>query len=287
MWTERDLQTMLDPQLFYQGRLIELTGGVYSFETYKSTSEYGDLQLDIVAEVRDKNERSYSVEVTMYYDDNMEEDHFDYYCPCDSFRNKNDLCKHCVATLLHYIRKPKKTLLALEYNDFTPDNPKQTNQFVPLVELPEDNTSARSTDYGMAQLLRRMGEQENWLLTSGSIAGKIHLEAILHTDTRYPCVSLRIGENKMYVVKDIAALVNRVQTGQWFAYGKQFGFTHQLEAFDTESRPLMEYFMRQFEDSDAWYNFTSSREYFLRHETLDSFMDVVRTTGIYPNCGIR
>ena len=39
MWTERDLQTMLDPQLFYQGRLIELTGGVYSFETYKSTSE--------------------------------------------------------------------------------------------------------------------------------------------------------------------------------------------------------------------------------------------------------
>ena len=24
MWTERDLQTMLDPQLFYQGRLIEL-----------------------------------------------------------------------------------------------------------------------------------------------------------------------------------------------------------------------------------------------------------------------
>ena len=101
MWTERDLQTMLDPQLFYQGRLIELTGGVYSFETYKSTSEYGDLQLDIVAEIRDKNERSYSVEVTMYYDDNMEEDHFDYYCPCDSFRNKKDLCKHCVATLLH------------------------------------------------------------------------------------------------------------------------------------------------------------------------------------------
>lgn len=281
MWTERDLQTMLDPQLFYQGRLIELTGGVYSFETYKSTSEYGDLQLDIVAEIRDKNERSYSVEVTMYYDDNMEEDHFDYYCPCDSFRNKKDLCKHCVATLLHYIRKPKKTLLALEDNDFTPDNPKQTNQFVPLVELPEDKPDTRSTDYGMAQILRQMGEQENWLLTSGSIAGKIHLEAILQTDRRYPCVSLRIGEKKMYVVKDIAALVNRVQTGQWFAYGKQFGFTHQLEAFDAESRPLMEYFMRQFEDSDAWYNFTSSREYFLRHETLDSFIDVVRTTGIY------
>ena len=38
MWTERDLQTMLDPQLFYQGRLSELTGGVYSFETYQSTS---------------------------------------------------------------------------------------------------------------------------------------------------------------------------------------------------------------------------------------------------------
>ena len=196
MWTERDLQTMLDPQLFYQGRLIELTGGVYSFETYKSTSEYGDLQLDIVAEIRDKNERSYSVEVTMYYDDNMEEDHFDYYCPCDSFRNKKDLCKHCVATLLHYIRKPKKTLLALEDNDFTPDNPKQTNQFVPLVELPEDKPDTRSTDYGMAQILRQMGEQENWLLTSGSIAGKIHLEAILQTDRRYPCVSLRIGEKK-------------------------------------------------------------------------------------------
>ena len=124
---------------------------------------------------------------------------------------------------------PKKSLLTID-DDFTPDEPKHTFSRIPLVELPEDNTSARSTDYGMAQLLRRMGEQENWLLTSGSIAGKIHLEAILHTDTRYPCVSLRIGENKMYVVKDIAALVNRVQTGQWFAYGKQFGFTHQLES---------------------------------------------------------
>lgn len=280
MWTEHDLSDMLEQQLFYQGKLIEMTGGVYSFETYQSTSEYGDLQLDMVAEVRDKNERSYSVEVTMYYDDDMEEDHFDYYCPCDSFREENDLCKHCVATLIHYIHKPKKSLLTID-DDFTPEKPKQISRIVPPVELPDRKPSARSTDYGMAQLLRQMGEQENWLLTSGSIAGKIHLEALLQSDRRYPCVSLRIGESKMYVVKDIAALVNRVQNGQWFAYGKQFGFTHQLEAFDAESRPLMEYFLRQFEDSDSWYNYTNSREYFLRHETLDSFMDVARTTGIY------
>lgn len=132
MWTERDLQTMLDPQLFYQGRLIEMTGGVYSFETYKSTSEYGDLQLDIVAEVRDKNEHSYSVEVTMYYDDDMEEDRFDYYCPCDYFREEKDLCKHCVATLLHYIHKPKKSLLTID-DDFTPDEPKHTFSRIPLL----------------------------------------------------------------------------------------------------------------------------------------------------------
>ena len=130
MWTERDLQTMLDPQLFYQGRLIELTGGVYSFETYKSTSEYGDLQLDIVAEVRDKNEHSYSVEVTMYYDDDMEEDRFDYYCPCNYFREEKDLCKHCVATLLHYIHKPKKSLLTID-DDFTPDEPKHIRWKLP------------------------------------------------------------------------------------------------------------------------------------------------------------
>lgn len=89
----------------------------------------------------------------------------------------------------------------------------------------------------------------------------------------------RIGENKMYVVKDIAALVNRVQTGQWFAYGKHLDLPISWKPL-MWCRPLMEYFMRQFEDSDAWYNFTSSREYFLRHETL-TFMDVVRTTGIY------
>ena len=281
MWTEHDLSSMLDPQLFYQGKLIEMTGGVHSFETYQSTSEYGDLQLDIVAEVRDKKEETYSVEVTMYYDDDMEEDHFDYYCPCDDFHDENDLCKHCVATLIHYIHKPKKTMFSN----------KEEPQEQPEIWLPKTETQpviddflvipdARPTSYGMTQILRQMGEQENWLLTSGSIAGKIHLEPILHSDQRYPCVSLRIGENKMYVVKDIAGLVSRVQTGQWYSYGKQFGFTHQLEAFDAQSRPLMEYFMRQFEDAGSWYT-TNSREYYLRHETLDSFMEVVRNTGIY------
>ena len=166
----------------------------------------------------------------------------------------------------------------------------EKNYGLPLTDLSETRRNsaglqsemppARQTDNGMKQLLRKFGQKENWLITDGGLRGKIHLEPILHFGSKGATVSLKIGQDKMYVVKDIYSLVRDTKNMEWHSYGKNLAFTHQIEAFDRESRPLLEFFMRQYEAYEYWYGITV-REFVLGYDVVDGFIDAIRECGVY------
>lgn len=134
----------------------------------------------------------------------------------------------------------------------------------------------------------QFGNQENWMITDGALIGRIHLEPTLDISGKTPSVSLRIGNKKMYVVKSIPELVQHVQQTEMHKYGKNLAFVHQLDAFDDNSRSLMSFFIRQYQDYNYWYS-TDIRNFTLKNELLDAFIEIVADSGtmLEPSTKIR
>lgn len=82
----------------------------------------------------------------------------------------------------------------------------------------------------------------------------------------------------MYVVKSIPELVQHVQQTEMHKYGKNLAFVHQLDAFDDNSRSLMSFFIRQYQDYNYWYS-TDIRNFPLKNELLDAFIEIVADSG--------
>lgn len=51
-------------------------------------------------------------------------------------------------------------------------------------------------------------------------------------------LEFKVGKERLYVLKDLTAFVEAVETGASVCYGKSLAFHHSLSAFDEEDRPL-------------------------------------------------
>ena len=292
MWTERDIREQTDEQTFYRGKLLESTNGVLEFSSFETEGVYGDKELNLRATIHGTNKNNYKVEVTLYYDEYGEPQDIDYYCPCEDFLTSDGICKHCVATILYYMHTDgqSKTVtspfsmplpLASEYDDRDTFYGNTSSVFSENSTVSQESILEHParTDNSMQQILRQFGNQENWMITDGALIGRIHLEPTLDISGKTPSVSLRIGDKKMYVVKSIPELVQHVQQTEMHKYGKNLAFVHQLDAFDDNSRSLMSFFIRQYQDYNYWYS-TDIRNFTLKNELLDAFIEIVADSGI-------
>lgn len=292
MWTERDIREQTDEQTFYRGKLLESTNGVLEFSSFETEGVYGDKELNLRATIHGTNKNNYKVEVTLYYDEYGEPQDIDYYCPCEDFLTSDGICKHCVATILYYMHTDgqSKTVtspfsmplpLASEYDDRDTFYGNTSSVFSENSTVSQESIWGHParTDNSMQQILRQFGNQENWMITDGALIGRIHLEPTLDISGKTPSVSLRIGDKKMYVVKSIPELVQHVQQTEMHKYGKNLAFVHQLDAFDDNSRSLMSFFIRQYQDYNYWYS-TDIRNFTLKNELLDAFIEIVADSGI-------
>ena len=292
MWTERDIREQTDEQTFYRGKLLESTNGVLEFSSFETEGVYGDKELNLRATIHGTNKNNYKVEVTLYYDEYGEPQDIDYYCPCEDFLTSDGICKHCVATILYYMHTDgqSKTVtspfsmplpLASEYDDRDTFYGNTSSVFAENSTVSQESIweHPARTDNSMQQILRQFGNQENWMITDGALIGRIHLEPTLDISGKTPSVSLRIGDKKMYVVKSIPELVQHVQQTEMHKYGKNLAFVHQLDAFDDNSRSLMSFFIRQYQDYNYWYSM-DIRNFTLKNELLDAFIEIVADSGI-------
>lgn len=175
-----------------------------------------------------------------------------YKCDCPAFDSYEGACKHIIA-------------LALCAND----------------KNGEAVTEAR-TDSAALLMLRQYAQkaiQEAPVLGSGQ---GVKLIPRLVAAMPVPMINLKIGIDRMYVVKDISAFIKAVKGGELYAYGKQFSFVHQLAAFDEESARLVRFLLTYYDGNNYVYSggyYYSSgnrnRDMFLQPFMLDAFIAVI------------
>ena len=97
-----------------------------------------------------------------------------------------------------------------------------------------------STPPQVRKMIHTYTSREMTRLMTAKMEQKIHLEPVFKADRGKLYIYLKIGISRLYLVKDLAAFTEALESDAYVEYGKQLGFYHSLKAFDEDSARLAE-----------------------------------------------
>ncbi|HJC57841.1 MAG TPA: DEAD/DEAH box helicase [Candidatus Eisenbergiella intestinipullorum] len=252
---------------FSRGEELQQKGAVRRLNWEKKEEDGFDVvQMD--ATVCGSGEKLYEVKIK------VDEDYreiLEYECECPAFFSYSGMCKHCVAVLLTYLE---------ERNDA-----KKMGGRIPAAggtggQTPAVRTDGRSTSFGFDLLLERYVQKDRVNLMQKQILGSVRLEPSFSFYGESLKVTFRIGNRRLYVVKNLGDFVNAMAGSERVSYGKELAFYHHPDAFAPEYRPLVNFLtFTLLRGSSYMGNYLSSiykKELVVSAELADGFMESVR-----------
>jgi len=202
------------PQSFEKGMLYYRTGKLIHVEY--------DTEIDeLIALVRGK--RDYRVEIGMSEDMEMI---MWVDCSCPDSRNYQGLCKHAVAVLLKLHNEtiegiiPQYTPAQELFNYFSPDS--FTTGAVPTRELQMELT--------------------------------LHLLPLDVYQRVKRSLTLKVGENRLYVVRNVQNFLEAYLNEDTLSFGKHFTFDPRVHHFAPADKPVIELLMEMYQWHRSFYN---------------------------------
>ena len=148
-------------------------------------------------------------------------------CSCPQF-DRAGRCKHIAAAL---------------YEHFDLEKHPEHNPGARIVRTPRTNDAARRLLSAMRGT-RSVPEPDAGDSRPDALA---HLTPVMSLPENYKedfTLSLRVGYDKGYVVKDIGDFTRRVERSESFAYGKRLTLNHDINNFDAPSQKLIGFLQR-------------------------------------------
>ena len=156
-------------------------------------------------------------------------------CECPDYETNYNVCKHIVATLMKF---------------------EQTKYWDNDVRI-EERTASRNEQYKYRSFsnlistfyneeLRILSEDEAVMLTNKD---KVKFEPKIDYDkfTNTMKLELKIGNKRMYKIKDLPEFYTRMVNNEYFKYGEKLEFVHNRENFADEAKPLLDFILRYAE----------------------------------------
>lgn len=210
---------------------------------------------------------TYEVEISLNDKNELEEG----WCDCPAFYQYDGCCKHIVAVLLCYYYICKST-------------------------APEIRQIANSTvtDHYAARMLNSYSKRQLSEAMGSALIKKVKLEPVLDYDYRgNMSLSMNIGHDRMYIIKDIGRFYDDMRSGNTVEYGARLSLTHAEGAFEEESRPLLDYFMNKYRE---YKNFrtvlgdpaarTGKRSLIITPGAFDEFFEIYKGRTIRLRMGV-
>ncbi len=137
-------------------------------------------------------------------------------CDCDDWRENKCPCRHMAASMITYIKSLQSSV---------PLASDATAKML-LSSFLSDAEAAQASDG-----------------TVYHITPRVRL-----CPSSYPLLSFNIGNDKMYVIKDIVEFLKNVKNRSFYSYGKRLAFRHNYECFDERSQRIIDILMDQYSD---------------------------------------
>ena len=226
MFSRIDIKKLAGTTTYTRGLNLYEDGYVLDLEIQR-IDEYDK----VIASVHGSGRKIYEVDISV----NMEtEEPEDYFCECPAFMSYDGICKHCVAAMLKYLE---------EQDDSVTFDQISLNQV-----LGAKKRKKRQTSPELAALFQKQALVRSLPLIQNETYGKVRLEPSFSCVGGSFDVEFKIGVSRMYVMRDVLAFAGFVEKEEDHEYGKSLRFIHAKEAFEEQSRPLVDFVLRWAEN---------------------------------------
>ena len=169
-------------------------------------------------------------------------------------------------------------------NQFDTDEIHYHRKLEELIEFEKKHAKARRADLKLFEITELSRNLINWRkqdyntnLDSIISKEKYELHALMEISQNRLCISYRIGNEKMYVVKNISNLLDMIRNKKNHKYGKSLEFVHQIEAFDEFSKKQIELLENLESDlkktSYSYYSSELSRNLQITDDNIDQIFE--------------
>ena len=180
-------------------------------------------------------------------------------CNCSHHGKTSLSCEHCTAVLMKLNEEHEK-----EIKENTP------------IKVPQYDKDAFS-------LMNAYEEQIIYSSLAINFHQAIHIEPVLEIRQRKVfALTLKVGQAKQYIVKDIAQFLDDIRHNVKKSYGKELEFLHNRFSFDEESQKLLDFMIRHEHDVLYFLNHSElskcpqARNLCMTSDALDEFYELYK-----------
>ena len=156
---------------------------------------------------------------------------------CADYQNRYAACKHIVATMMEFATNTKYEEMLKSKDEIEVNKALRTDTKYRSFKQIVNEFYAEEM-----QEIEESNKQEE-----ESEKTKIEPKIIYDKYTNNLRIEFKIGNQRMYKIKDLAEFYDRMQTGEKYKYGSKLEFVHKIENFEENERQLIEFILRQSE----------------------------------------
>ena len=195
-------------------------------------------------------------------------------CECKDYLNNYAACKHIAATLIKFMQT--------KYWDKY-DEPKKTRHSINKFA----NFRKIVTDLYNEELQEINTEELEQLPDNKKI--KIEPRLIFDRFDSKLKLEIKIGNTRMYKIKDLPAFYTRMSRNEYYKYGDKLEFVHTRENFTDKSKPLLDFVLRysemlKYAENGSKYtyygNTLNSTSITLGESSIDEAFDVLKNKRV-------
>lgn len=158
-------------------------------------------------------------------------------CTCKDYYKNYSVCKHTLATIL-------------EFNENSQYAKKNAGNEVPQIKkinVKEDNYRSfkQMVNIFYNEAIDGIQETEETIQKAGNI--RIEPKVFYDKFSGDMKIEFKIGNKKMYKIKNLAEFYTRMIDQEFFRYGEKLQFIHRKEMFEEESKNLLDFIMKYAE----------------------------------------
>lgn len=193
----------------------------------------------------------------------------DLVCSCKDYQKNRGACKHIIATMLEFREQTMR-----KSQDEQTEQEKQLKSKV--------NKAKYRSFYQIVNELYNEDIEEKFDRKLQTVkVEKIKLEPKLIFDrfTKQLKLEVKIGNKKMYKIKNLSEFYDNMFYGKNYKYGAQLEFIHIKEAFEEESLPLLEFILK-YAEIIKYVNSESNANYKYSGPALNENSININNTGL-------
>ena len=201
-------------------------------------------------------------------------------CTCEDYYNHYGVCKHTLASILELVNNPQysgEIVKDIKENESKKENKNDSLLLNIKTGNEKFNSFKQMVNTFYKEEIEGISDEEDEIKQKGTIK----IEPILYYEkfTGDIKVEFKIGNKKMYKIKNLSEFYTRMINKENFRYGKKLEFIHTKEVFAEESKTLLEFILK-YSEIIKYANSNSNSNFRYYGKALNETNILLGNTGI-------